>query len=572
MSRDNGLIVQAGFATRQGRRADNQDYIGLVCPAAGMTAHAEVLAVVADGCGGLPGGRTAAEVCVRGFLEGFVGLPQTLGAHRRASRALSAVNGWIHAMGRQDPGHRGMATTFSALVLDRRRAHTVHIGDSRIYRLRGERLDRLTRDHALTAPGLAHVLTRAVGFDSAVPADCEVHPMEAHDRYVLCTDGLHGALSTEAIGAELRRRQHPQACADSLADAALQKDGSDNITVAVVDVIALPPPGSDGLYESLGELAVLELPEVGHTVDDYVLEHVLSKGRYSCLFVANDRRTGSGVVLKFPHPRVVSEREYLEAFTREAWIGLRIKSPWLAEIIEQAPGRQTRLYSVMPHYRGDTLESRLVAQPPVSFDAGLDVTLKLCRAVHALHRRGVIHRDIKPENVLLLEDGGLKLLDLGVASLPERGDLPEAPMPGTASYLAPELFREARASVVTDVFAVGVTLYRLFAGGHYPYGEIEPFTHPRFVGFRPLEKHRPDLPAWLGAVIQRAVAPDPKDRYADTIELAFDLEHGLAKGGQRAPAPRPPWFRRHPARAWQIAAIAQFLFLLFWFGFRSLPG
>jgi serine/threonine protein kinase len=419
---------------------------------------------------------------------------------------------------------------------------------------------------------MEHVLTRAVGLDSAVPADCDEHPMEAHDRYLLCTDGLHGALSFEAIGEALRRRQHPQACADALADAALQQDGSDNITVAVVDVIALPPPGTDGLYESLGELPVLEMPEMGQTIDDYTLDRLLSKGRYSRLFVATDRRTESCVVLKFPHPQVVSEREYLEAFAREAWIGLRIKSPWLAEIIEQAPGRQTRLYSVMPHYRGETLEARLLSHPPVSFEHGLDIALKLCRAVHALHRRGVIHRDIKPENVLLLEDGGLRLLDLGVASLPERGDLPEASMPGTASYLAPELFRDERATAVTDGFAVGVTLYRLFTGGHYPYGEIEPFTHPRFVSFRPLDKHRPDLPAWLGAVIQRAVAPDPKERYADTIELAFDLEHGLAKGGQRAPAPRQPWFRRHPARAWQIAAIVQFLFLLFWFGFRSLHG
>ena len=572
MSRQTGLIVQAGFATRQGRRADNQDYVGLVCPEGGIPARSAVVAVVADGCGGLAGGRTAAEVCVRGFLEGFLGFPETLGAHRRASRALGAINGWIHAMGRQDPGHRGMATTFSALVLDRRRVHTVHIGDSRIYRLRGERLDRLTRDHALTAPGMEHVLTRAVGLDSAVPADCEVHPMEAHDRYLLCTDGLHGALSTEAIGEALRRRQHPQACADTLADAALQKDGSDNITVAVVDVIALPPPGTDGLYESLGELPVLELPRAGQTVDGYALERLLSKGRYSSLFVAADERNGTTVVLKFPHPRVLSEREYLEAFTREAWIGLRIKSPWLAEIIEQAPGRQTRLYSVMPHYRGETLEARLTAQRPVAFASGLDIALQLCRAVHALHRRCVIHRDIKPENVLLLEGGGIKLLDLGVASLPARDDLPEAAMPGTASYLAPELFRGQAASAVTDVFAVGVTLYRLFAGGHYPYGEIEPFTHPRFGGFRPLEKDRPDLPAWLGAVIQRAVAPDPKDRYADTIELAFDLEHGLAKGGQPAAPSQAAWHHRHPARAWQVAAIVQFLFLLFWFGFRSLHG
>ncbi len=570
--RERGLIVQAGFATRQGRRPDNQDYVALICPEGAAPSHGEIVAAVADGCGGLAGGRTAAELSVRGFLDGYLGLPATLGAHRRASRALGAINAWIHGMGRQDPTHRGMATTFSAVVLERRRMHLIHVGDSRIYRLRGERLDRLTRDHALTAPGLEHVLTRAMGLDSAVPADCEVHPMEAHDRYLLCTDGLHGVLSAEHLSAELRRRQHPQACAEALADAALEKDDSDNITVAVVDVISLPPPGTESLYESLGALPVLDLPKAGHVVDGYLLESQLSKGRYSSLFVATDQQTGAGVVLKFPHPRAVSAQEYLEAFTREAWIGLRIKSPWVAEVLEQAPGRQTRLYSVMPYYRGETLEALIASGRGVDFERGLDVALKLCRAVHALHRQGVIHRDIKPENILLTEDGGLKLLDLGVAALSDRDDLPEAAMPGTASYLAPELFRGQTAGIVSDTYAVGVTLYRLFTGGHYPFGEIEPFTHPRFGALRPLDTHRQDLPAWLGAVVARALALDPKERYADTIELAFDLEHGLAKGGQHSVPERSSWLVRHPLRIWQLAAILQFLFLLFWFGFRSSGG
>ena len=153
-----------------------------------------------------------------------------------------------------------------------------------------------------------------------------------------------------------------------------------------------------------------------------------------------DKRQNRKLVLKFPHPRVASEGSYRLAFVREAWVAARVRSLWIGEIIEVPAGRQTRLYSVMPLYEGETLEQRLNRSPQLSLTEGIGIATKLARAVATLHRAGIIHRDIKPDNVILLAGGGLRLVDLGVARVPLLEDFPAEDIPGTASYMAPELF------------------------------------------------------------------------------------------------------------------------------------
>src|SRR5271157_6104021 len=100
-----------------------------------------------DGVGGAKGGRVAAETAVRGFLDGFWDLPETMEVRRAAARVVNALNGWIHDLGRQDPALAGMGCTFTALVLRGRIAHLLHIGDTRAYRLSGGRMACLTTDH-----------------------------------------------------------------------------------------------------------------------------------------------------------------------------------------------------------------------------------------------------------------------------------------------------------------------------------------------------------------------------------------------------------------------------------------
>ncbi|MFZ4704286.1 MAG: serine/threonine protein kinase, partial [Candidatus Methylumidiphilus sp.] len=206
----------------------------------------------------------------------------------------------------------------------------------------------------------------------------------------------------------------------------------------MIDVISLPSPNRDALQDFIGSLAVMKLPTVGQTIDGYVLEKVMSAGHYGCLFLARDTLNQARVVLKFPHPKMIAEREYYLAFVREAWIGAHVQSPWVVEVIVSSQGRQSRLYTVMPYYAGKTLEQLISHSNPASLKDGIAIALSLCKAIHALHRLRIIHRDIKPDNILMPQDGGLKLLDLGVARLPAWDEEPDAPIPGTASYMAPE--------------------------------------------------------------------------------------------------------------------------------------
>ena len=241
------------------------------------------------------------------------------------------------------------------------------------------------------------------------------------------------------------------------------------------------------------------------------------------------------------------------AFLREFWIAARLSSPWVAEVIDTPLDSRSCLYTLMPFYDGETLEQRLRRGPPVSRAEGLDIAIKLAKGVAALHRAGVVHRDIKPDNVVPRSDGGLKLIDLGVARLPNIEDFPASAVPGTPSYMAPERHAGASGDVQSDLFALGVTIFRMFTRA-YPYGEIEPFSRPRFA--RPplsVTQIRPDLPSWLDQVMLRMVAARPAERFEDAFEFIFALEHATLHASPGS-LPKLSLMERDPVRSWQIIA------------------
>ncbi|GIQ71748.1 bifunctional protein-serine/threonine kinase/phosphatase [Bradyrhizobium sp. RD5-C2] len=543
------LGVRVGFASETGKRAANEDYVA-ACLGQPGALHRDVVAAVADGVGGHKGGREAAEVAVRSFIDAYYSLPETLGVRRRAARALEAANSWIYGQGRVDAARSGMACAFSSIILSRRQCHVIHIGDTRAYRLSDGRLERLTQDHIAGRGDLAHMLSRAIGFEEFARFDYTSVGLRQHDRLVICSDGVHGALSDSRLQQLLEERTPPDESARSIVDAALAAGSSDNTTALVLDVVDLPPADRDDLTDAIATLPILDLPESGDTIDDFALHDVLSDGRYSRLFKATDKRAGREVVLKFPHPRVASEGSYRLAFVREAWVAARVRSLWIGEIIEVPAERQTRLYSAMPLYEGETLEQRLNHAPRLSLTEGIAIATKLVRAVTALHRAGIIHRDIKPDNVILLKDGGLRLVDLGVARVPLLEDFPAEDIPGTASYMAPELFGGKAGDEASDLFALGVTVYRMFTA-NYPFGEIEPFSRPRFGKPAPLSRYRPDLPAWLDAVIGKALSVEPAQRFGDAIEFAHELENGATWAGP-AVTTRKSLHDRDPVTFWKV--------------------
>lgn len=546
--------VSVGFHTAQGKRPRNEDYGGVYLGTPGQRARWGAVAAVADGVGGAKGGRVAAELAVNSFIDGYLSQPETIGVRRAAARSIEAVNRWTYAQGRTDPALEGMACAFAALILKGRRAHVVHAGDTRLYRVRDGLIAQLTRDHTLDRPDLAHVLTRAVGADEGIRADYSAEAMRLDDRFLLCTDGIHGVLRDRRILEALLGQAAPEEAARRLVEEALAAGSQDNATALVVDVVGLPATEHAELEEALAALPVLPPPKAGQLIDDYFLGEMLADGNYTRVFKAVDQAGGREVVVKFPKADLASEPSLRSAFLRELWIPSRVRSPWLGETIEPTHDRRTRLYLVMPFYSGETLERRLGRAPKLSIADGLPIAIKLTKAIASLHRAGIIHRDIKPENVILQADGGVKLIDLGVAHLPHIADFPESQRPGTPSYMAPELFDGAISDERTDLFALGVTLYRMFSGGAYPYGEIEPFSRPRFGRPAALAKFRRDLPAWLDPILAKTIAAMPGERHADAVELAFELENALSRSPTSAPRPRP-LYARNPLLFWQAATL-----------------
>src|SRR6516164_6154213 len=126
---DAGVRASVGFCSEKGPRKQNEDFAAAVIGAELPEPRREVVAAIADGVGGAKGGRVAAELAVRGFLDGFWDLPETLEVSRAGARVISSLNTWINALGRQDPELKGMACTFTALVLRARVAPLLHIGD-----------------------------------------------------------------------------------------------------------------------------------------------------------------------------------------------------------------------------------------------------------------------------------------------------------------------------------------------------------------------------------------------------------------------------------------------------------
>ena len=178
------------------------------------------------------------SLCVD-FIEGSIGQIEYKPPKQAALHALESINRWVHTIARRDSRLEGMSCTFTGLVCAGRQVHVTHVGDTRLYQLRDDRFELLTVDH-VAGPGLQQILTRAVGADSDVRIDYLAVQAEPFDRYLLCTDGVHGGLKDGVLRELLGKRATPEATAREIVDCAIATSIDDNATALIVDVIELP--------------------------------------------------------------------------------------------------------------------------------------------------------------------------------------------------------------------------------------------------------------------------------------------------------------------------------------------
>ena len=377
---------------------------------------------------------------------------------------------------------------------------------------------------------------------------------------MLTSDGVHAVVATQALEDVLTMQGPPQRAAEAIVAAALAAGGEDNASALVIDVISLPPPDAAGLGALAAGLPVLPAPRVGEVIDGLKLERQLSDGEQTMAFVAHvvgggrlmATRMGDSerLVAKFPRPERTGEAAAREAFVRERLIGTLAHAPQLARIIAIPPDRQSRVYTLMPFYPGQSLET-LLKRGPLDIAEGLRIAGALARGVIALHRLGIVHRDIKPDNVLIEPNGGVRLIDFGLARIAHLEDPRDRDVPGSHGYLAPELYRGERGDAASDQFAFGATLYRLFTG-RLPFTDLQTLQRPGYDSPADPAELRADLPAWLSLALRRAVQVDPADRFSDMTELLLVLENGTTWAAPRAP--RLSLAKRNPVLLWQLVS------------------
>lgn len=549
------LGITAGHATLTGRRLRNEDFVGMVTPDEPEMSSKGLLAAIADGVSGNEGGREASEYTVRGLLADYYATSDTWPVTQSLERVLQAINSWVQRQGAVRPELAGMATTLTALVLRGRFYYFSHVGDSRLYLLRDNVLTRLSTDHVWDRPEMQHVLTRAIGLDSRLALDHGMGLLHVNDVLLLATDGVWAALSDYDIGYHLAPLAAGSMDADSVArglvDAALAAGSQDNASALVLRVNCLPDVA---LRDALSVSAHLPLPpkrKPGQEIDGYIVEAVMHTSATTILYRVTDPLTQRTLVLKTLQQQHEGDSDERSAFAHEEWLARRVVARFFPQVI--TPPQRTFLYYLTTWHPGHTLQQRLDTDGHFTVPEVVLHGVRLVRAVGALHRRSIIHRDIKPGNVHLGDDGELRLLDLGVALSGLDANNPvTAPTAGTPSYLAPEQFDQAPPGVQTDLYSTGVTLYHALTR-RYPYGEIEPFQHPRFgVPVAPT-RYRPDIPLWLDNVLLKAISRLPAERFETAEEFLLALERGASR--PLAAPVSTPLAQRDPLFIWRALAI-----------------
>jgi serine/threonine protein kinase len=262
----------------------------------------------------------------------------------------------------------------------------------------------------------------------------------------------------------------------------------------------------------------------------YRLDHVLAEGGMGVVWVAQDLRLGRLVAVKFLGEGALSNPLQRERFTREARLASKIRSPHVVQIIGDGVTAGDVPFVVMELLDGESLASRLAREGRCSLATCGVVVEQICRALRSAHTLHLVHRDIKPGNIFLTpqEDGDLfvRLLDFGIAKELHRNPIgltQSGEVLGTAYYMSPEQFRQPDSvTAATDIWSLGVVLYEMLTG-------VIPFEEKTFPNlavrvaqgkFAPPSSIRTDLPRAVDAVVARALAVQPSQRFANVEELS----------------------------------------------------
>jgi serine/threonine-protein kinase len=274
--------------------------------------------------------------------------------------------------------------------------------------------------------------------------------------------------------------------------------------------------------------AVMTTPEVGETLDHYLLDAEVARSGMSTLYRATDLRSGRTVAVKVPHPEMEADPVLLERFRREEAIGQEIDHPGVVKTYDGE--ERSRRYMVIEWVEGRLLRDILNEERKMPIDRAVALTMSICDALDNLHKHGVVHRDLKPENIMVLDDDRIKIIDFGIAMKEDARRITHTsltPALGTPDYISPEQVKGQRGDQRSDIYALGAMLYEMLTG-QPPFTGQNPLVvlNERVLNDpRPARELNPDLSSQLQEILSRALERDPRHRYSTAAEMAWELEH-----------------------------------------------
>jgi hypothetical protein len=435
----------------------------------------------------------------------------------------------------------------------------LHVGDTRIYRVHAGSLEQLSQDHRVRISDEEQFLGRALGTAAHVDLDYACWPAEPGEIYLLASDGAYDRLDAAAVRTALGRFPADlSAAARELAQFAQAQGSDDDATVQLVRIEALPAPEFQQLQAERGTLAMPPPLRPGMHFEGYTILRELHVGARSQVHLARDESTGQQVALKIPSIELRESPSSLDRFVLEEWVARRVDSSYVMRAAVADRPRQ-HLFVALEYVEGRTLAQWTTDHPRPDLEAVRRIVEQIARGLQALHRREMLHQDLRPANVIIDSAGSVKIIDLAavhVAGLAEgTADADASAIVGELQYTAPEYFTGGGGTPASDLFSLAVMTYHML-GGQLPYGlQVPQLRDPRDLSrlqYTSLRRLRPDLPAWLDAVLRKALHPQASRRQEALSEFVHDL---------RSPGPeflndRPqPLLERDPVAFWRALAL-----------------
>ncbi len=324
------------------------------------------------------------------------------------------------------------------------------------------------------------------------------------------------------------------------------KDGS-----PLVDVAAPPAPAGAGSTQIRQAVKPKPgAPDPAKGLKDQVLDQryrvarKLGEGGMSFVYEAKDISSGESVAVKIMTPKLAQDKTAAERLRREAGLAMRLDHPNICRILRLGETEDGLIYLVMPLLKGELLSDKEVREGPIPVDAGVAIMRQVCDALNFAHEQQIIHRDLKPENIFIcpepdgstravVTDFGLakeRRADPGIAKLTATGIIL-----GTPEFMSPEQIRGKTLDGRSDIYALGLVAYEMFAGKLPFEGKsAQDMMIARLRGQPlPLRKARADLefsPQFEKALM-KAIEADPSSRYQTAAEFGKALEDAVGTGG-----------------------------------------